>query len=143
MALPSGAELHDSYFSDRRVKSIADDNPNINLSRRWRFGLTTPTFPHLPLPQVVLTEEALAGDNLHRLSLMLRTQPPWSDVPVIVLTRDGTASSVATYALDMLDNVMILDRPVRVATLVSAARTALRRSSRWALRPPRPHRTEK
>jgi signal transduction histidine kinase len=79
---------------------------------------------------VVLTEEALAGDNLHRLSLTLHTQPSWSDVPVIVLTRDGTASSVATYALEMLDNIMILDRPVRVATLVSAARTALRARER-------------
>jgi len=45
-----------SYWSDRRVKSIADDN-GIDLSHRWRFGLTTPGLPHFPLPQVMLSEE--------------------------------------------------------------------------------------
>jgi signal transduction histidine kinase len=75
---------------------------------------------------VVLTEEALASGNVHRLSVALSMQPPWSDMPIIVLTRDGSASSVAKYALDTLGNVMVLDRPVRVATLVSAVRTALR-----------------
>lgn len=75
---------------------------------------------------VVLTEEALADGNLHRLSIALNMQPPWSDVPIIVLTHAGTASTVAKYALDTLGNVMVLDRPVRVATLVSAVRTALR-----------------
>jgi two-component system, sensor histidine kinase len=75
---------------------------------------------------VILTEEALADDNLHRLSVALTMQPPWSDVPIIVLTHAGSASNVAKYALDTLGNVMVLDRPVRVATLVSAVRTALR-----------------
>jgi hypothetical protein len=45
-----------SYWSERRVRSIADDN-NIDLSRRWRFGLTTPPLLHW-LPQATLTEDA-------------------------------------------------------------------------------------
>jgi signal transduction histidine kinase len=75
---------------------------------------------------VVLTEEALAGQNLHRLTMALNQQPPWSDLPIIILSQGGSDSRVALYAFDTLGNVMVLDRPVRVATLVSAVRTALR-----------------
>lgn len=79
---------------------------------------------------VVLTEEALAGQNLHRLTTALNQQPPWSDLPIIVLTQGGSDSRLARYALDTLGNVMVLDRPVRVATLVSAVRTVLRARAR-------------
>ncbi|MBK9709862.1 MAG: response regulator [Kouleothrix sp.] len=79
---------------------------------------------------IVLTEESLAGDNLQRLKTALNQQPPWSDLPIIVLTQGGADSRVAIYALDMLGNVMVLDRPVRVATLVSVVRTALRARAR-------------
>ncbi len=79
---------------------------------------------------VVLTEEALAGHNLHRLTTALNQQPAWSDLPIIVLTQGGPNSRVANYAFDTLGNIMVLDRPVRVATLVSAVRTALRARER-------------
>lgn len=79
---------------------------------------------------LVLTEESLAGDNLHQLISTLAEEPPWSDLPIIVLTQGGSNSRVANYAFETLGNVMILDRPVRIATLVSAVRTALRARSR-------------
>jgi len=86
---------------------------------------------------VVLTEEALAGHNLHQLTTVLNQQPPWSDLPIIVLTQGGSNSRVANYAFGTLGNVMVLDRPVRVATLVSAVRTALRaRERQYQLREP-------
>src|SRR5688572_12156239 len=66
---------------------------------------------------VVLTEEALSGPNLGQLSAALAEQPNWSDLPIIVLTQGGTNSRLANYAFDTLGNVIVLDRPVRVATL--------------------------
>src|SRR4051794_16778093 len=44
---------------------------------------------------VVLTEEALTLDKASCLVEALRRQPPWSDLPLILLTRGGPESSAA------------------------------------------------
>lgn len=44
-----------AYYSDRRVRSIAEDN-GINLGRRWLFGIQSPSVLSF-LPQVGLTEQ--------------------------------------------------------------------------------------
>ena len=74
----------------------------------------------------VLTEEAVLADRAGALAAAVRGQPPWSDLPLVVLTGGGTDSAAAAVALETLGNVTLLDRPVRVATLVSAVRAALR-----------------
>jgi PAS domain S-box-containing protein len=74
---------------------------------------------------LLLTEEAVV-DHPHVLVEALANQEPWSDLPVVVLANDGADALAAAWAMDMLGNVTVLDRPVRVATLVSALRTALR-----------------
>jgi PAS domain S-box-containing protein len=74
---------------------------------------------------VLLTEEVVAGRPL-ALAEALEREPPWSDVPVLLLADDGADADVSAWAMDALGNVTVLDRPVRVATLVSALRTALR-----------------
>jgi signal transduction histidine kinase len=79
---------------------------------------------------VVLTEEALADQHRRLLVMALNQQPPWSDLPIIVLTQGGSDSRLARYALDTFGNVVVLDRPVRVATLVSTVSTALRARAR-------------
>jgi len=78
---------------------------------------------------VLLPEEAIAGAS-SVLSPVLARQPPWSDVPLLVLTRPGADSADASHAVSELGNVMLLERPVRVATLVSSLRTALRARER-------------
>jgi signal transduction histidine kinase len=78
---------------------------------------------------LLLTEEALAEEN-GRLAEAIARQPPWSDLPVLLLTRTGADSSAAAQALETLGNVTLLERPVRVATLVSAVRSALRARAR-------------
>jgi signal transduction histidine kinase len=75
---------------------------------------------------VLLTEEVLADGGADRLVELLRRQPPWSDLPVLLLSGGGADSPVAAWALDLLGNVTVLERPVRVTTLVSALRAALR-----------------
>jgi signal transduction histidine kinase len=75
---------------------------------------------------VVLAEEVLTVESLKRLQVSLARQPAWSDLPIVVLTHRGTNSAISVYALETLGNIMLLDRPVHVATLVSTIRTALR-----------------
>jgi signal transduction histidine kinase len=77
----------------------------------------------------LLTEEALDGDR-DDLPEALAGQPPWSDFPLILLCSGGADSPAALWALERLTNVLLLERPVRVATLVGALRNALRARAR-------------
>jgi PAS domain S-box-containing protein len=79
---------------------------------------------------VLLVEEAIAADSSNRLIEFVARQPPWSDLPVLVLTRPGADSAAVAQAMDLLGNVTVLERPTRVAALVSAIRTALRARQR-------------
>ena len=78
---------------------------------------------------IVIAEEALAGHD-GRLATLLARQPPWSDLPILLLTRAGADSEVAARTRKTLGNVTLLERPVRVAALVSAVRSALRARTR-------------
>ncbi|MBV9949758.1 MAG: response regulator [Myxococcales bacterium] len=78
---------------------------------------------------LLLAEEALADDGAHLLVSALASQPPWSDLPIIVAASQDPSvfGAQRTRArVESLGNVTLLDRPLRVITLVSAARTALR-----------------
>ena len=73
----------------------------------------------------VLADEALSPHTVNHLLDVLGSQGPWSDLPLIVFTRrDSTDDVLAT--LEPLGNSTILERPVRVKTLVSACHAALR-----------------
>ena len=78
---------------------------------------------------IVITEEVLIPGVPGGLTGALRAQPAWSDVPVIILTsadRVAEPSAVALRAFDSLGNITLLERPVRVMTLLSTLRSALR-----------------
>jgi signal transduction histidine kinase len=82
---------------------------------------------------VVLSEEALAPQSRERLLAELDGQPSWSDVPVIILTAEGELSRIIAEGIEAIaarGNVTLLERPVRVATLVTALRSALRARER-------------
>ncbi len=78
---------------------------------------------------VLIAEEVVNGDD-GCLAEWLHQQPSWSDLPVLVLARSGADSVAVARAIDRLGNVSVLERPVRVAALVSAIRTALRARQR-------------
>jgi signal transduction histidine kinase len=78
---------------------------------------------------LLLTEEALAEED-GRLAETIARQPPWSDLPVLLLTRTGADSPAVAQAVETLGNVTLLERPVRVAALASAVRSALRARAR-------------
>jgi signal transduction histidine kinase len=75
---------------------------------------------------LVMPEEAIAQDGKAQLLRWLERQPPWSDLPILVMARGGADSPSIAQAMDLLRNVTVLERPVRVAALISALRTALR-----------------
>jgi signal transduction histidine kinase len=82
---------------------------------------------------LIVAEEALRPAARAQLLATLMEQPSWSDVPVIVLTAEGELSraiAAGVEALAMHGNVTLLERPVRVATLVTAVRSALRARER-------------
>jgi signal transduction histidine kinase/ActR/RegA family two-component response regulator len=75
---------------------------------------------------VILADEALHPEVMEGLLAVLEEQPPWSDLPLIVFTRSGESSERVLEALVPLGNATILERPVRLSTLVSAVKAALR-----------------
>ncbi|NUQ20707.1 MAG: hypothetical protein HOQ09_07070 [Gemmatimonadaceae bacterium] len=82
---------------------------------------------------IIVAEEALQPAPRDELLAALEAQPAWSDVPVIVLTGEGELSRSIAGAVDSVarrGNVTLLERPVRVATLVTVVRSALRARQR-------------
>lgn len=77
----------------------------------------------------LLAGEALEYEGVAALKEELRRQPPWSDIPLIVLTSGGGANPANAAMLDELaeiGNVTLIERPVRLMTLVSSVKSALR-----------------
>ena len=79
---------------------------------------------------VLVGEEHLAGGATAPLAAWLSRQPPWSDLPILILTRPGADSPESAEAWRTLGNVTLLERPTRVTTLLSAAQTAIRARAR-------------
>ena len=79
---------------------------------------------------LLLAEEAVLLERQDALTDWLGHQPPWSDLPIMVLARPGADSAAVARAMDLLGNVTVLERPTRIAALVSAARSALRARQR-------------
>jgi two-component system, sensor histidine kinase len=81
---------------------------------------------------IMVTEEALPQERLHLLVSALEGQPAWSEIPLIILSgAPSLDSKPRSFALLMKrTNVTLIDRPVRIKSLVSAAHTALRARQR-------------
>jgi signal transduction histidine kinase/CheY-like chemotaxis protein len=78
---------------------------------------------------VLVTEESLTAAATQLLLKTLEREPPWSDLPIVVLTTAGQATGLGLRTIRRLGpsaNVSFLERPVRTMTLVAAVRTALR-----------------
>ncbi len=70
----------------------------------------------------LLTEEAISGDRSGCLTTTLREQPPWSDLPLVVLAREVAAGGDIREAM----NATLVERPIKVRSLLSVVRAALR-----------------
>lgn len=82
---------------------------------------------------VFVAEEALDPNAVQHLANFLRRQGPWSDLPMVVLTLRGEANEASRARLAQLEplgDLTLLERPLRVDTIISTARTALRARAR-------------
>lgn len=77
---------------------------------------------------VLTVDEALDSAALASLDGWLTAQPSWSDLPFILLMKNGKKGMLIKdgQRLKALGNVILIERPVSSETLVSAARSALR-----------------
>ncbi|MBA3646163.1 MAG: hypothetical protein H0W63_08280 [Gemmatimonadaceae bacterium] len=82
---------------------------------------------------LLVAEEALSDQSNRDLLGALREQPSWSDIPLVLLTGEGELSGALPAPLSEVTihgNVTLLERPVRIATLVTVLRSALRARER-------------
>jgi signal transduction histidine kinase len=82
---------------------------------------------------VFVAEEALFNADCSALCRFIGKQPPWSDLPIVVLTSHVDRPKIAAWRQQLvfqLQNVSFLERPVQPITLVSALKVALRARSR-------------
>lgn len=81
---------------------------------------------------VVLTEESLDAPGFGEFMAALEAQPPWSDIPILVFAGGERAdTSVRTIRMvESLRNVTIIERPIRVAAVLSLVRAAVRARQR-------------
>lgn len=78
---------------------------------------------------IILTEEALRPADWNELARSLEQQPPWSDIPILVIAGNRTMEWWANGAEGRLGpraNVSLLERPLRGSTLLAATRSTLR-----------------
>ncbi len=82
---------------------------------------------------LLIAEEALTSVHIEQLSYHLQHQPSWSDLPVLIITASGRETS-RTSRLQAeripLGSPILLERPIRTATLVSSVQAALRARAR-------------
>jgi len=81
---------------------------------------------HVGAGAVLLTEEAITGKGINELLTTVDKQPSWSDLPVVMMMRQGDQSPVATGVLRSLRNVTLLERPAPTLSVVSAVQAAVR-----------------
>jgi len=77
---------------------------------------------------ILVAEEAIPSHQISLLTASLEDEPSWSELPIVVLlavaARDARVQSLRH--LERLRNMTLLDRPVRIANLVSTIQSALR-----------------
>lgn len=77
---------------------------------------------------LLLAKEVLVSSNLDRLIALLAGQESWSDLPVVILASAGDLTHANAHTINVqkaIRNSTILERPVRIATLISVVESAV------------------
>ena len=82
-----------------------------------------------PVGALMLTEDAVPARGWTELATILSQQPTWSDLPVIVFSRERQSGLEALLASGT-SNITVVETPVRVSTVISAAQAAMRARKR-------------
>jgi len=76
---------------------------------------------------VLMTEEALEFPSTSTLLAAFQNQPPWSELPVVILTSSSSQNrDLLDTAAHTAGSVTLLERPIRSDTLVRTIQVALR-----------------
>jgi signal transduction histidine kinase len=73
---------------------------------------------------VVIAEEAIGVSDIHQLQKALEDQPPWSDIPIILLTSSDIVRGMELFTSS--GNISILERPFAKLTFIRSVEVALR-----------------
>ncbi len=82
-----------------------------------------------PTGAMIVCEEALNREGLECVVSTLGQQAPWSEIPLLVLTSGGKTTRGSFHIAKVLGprgNVTLMERPVRILTMITAIRAALR-----------------
>lgn len=74
---------------------------------------------------ILLTDEALREGVIAMLLDCLEKQPPWSDLPLLLLVSGEASAENLLRAFGTRASVTILERPIHLTTFTSAVRAAL------------------
>ena len=132
---------NDANARDRCVLIVVPTSKDASVTRKLLssngiFVAICPTFDaliqelKLGAAAILLPEEAVSLEHNTTLRGILADQPPWSDLPVLILTKRGADSTALNEVVRTFGNVTLLERPVRAATLLSAVQTAIRSRER-------------
>lgn len=76
---------------------------------------------------LLITEEALEFPSTSTLLAAFQNQPPWSELPVVILTSSSSQNrNLLDTAANTAGSVTLLERPIRSDTLVRTIQVALR-----------------
>lgn len=76
---------------------------------------------------LIVTDEGLQRGGLDSLRHLVRSQPVWSDLPVVLLTSSSTepgCAALGSQARMEVRSLILLDRPIRKEMLLSAIQVA-------------------
>jgi PAS domain S-box-containing protein len=120
---PSGrdAELILALLMQHGIASEACSDPLRLLDRGYDVG------------PMLFAEESLTPSLIAALAHFVNTQPSWSDLPILILTTVGRETE-RTRRLERerlpIGAPILLERPIRTATLLSSVQAAVRARSR-------------
>ncbi len=82
---------------------------------------------------LIVAEEALTPELIEGVGACLAAQPPWSDLPLVLLTARGAVTRGSEHRRELrhpLGNVILLERPVRPETMLATVQSGLRARKR-------------
>ncbi|MGC1869866.1 MAG: PAS domain S-box protein [Acidobacteriaceae bacterium] len=88
---------------------------------------------HEEVGPLLIAEEAMKPPFVQQLSDRIKHQPEWSDLPILILTngsRETLQGYRTSYDQMFIGSPILLERPIRAATLISSVRAALRARER-------------
>jgi signal transduction histidine kinase len=121
---PAGrdAEVVSQLLASAKVEAVVDNSGDL-LLEALREGCAA---------GAVVTDDALQRIDPLKLGEAIANQPPWSDFPFVLLVRRG-GQREGPKSIEAAMNATVLERPLHPASLISAARAAVRARARQRL----------